>query len=206
MSSVKRILFVCTGNTCRSPMAEALLNANGSRRGLQIEVRSAGVSTIDGLPVSAHSRTALERRGIKHTGCSKALDGGMVNWADLVLTMTSGHKKSLLHQFPEAVNKTFTLKEYVNCDEEVLATIAELEGIYTEWQMKQALGQQLSEVERRRLLELERLVPEFDIADPFGGSQETYEQCAAEIGQALDKLLDMLERGEDRNRLDALGE
>ncbi|MNY78698.1 hypothetical protein D3C86_2190600 [compost metagenome] len=60
--------------------------------------------------------------------------------------------------------------------------------------MKQALGQQLSDEERRRLLELERRIPSFDIVDPFGGSMSTYRSCAEEIEAALIRLLDKLQK------------
>ena len=72
--------------------------------------------------------------------------------------------------------------------------IAELEGLYSEFQMKQILGQQLTEEERIRLLQLEQRIPTFDIADPFGGPLHVYEQSAVEIEQALKKLLDKLKR------------
>ncbi|UVI33822.1 low molecular weight protein arginine phosphatase [Paenibacillus spongiae] len=190
---MKRILFVCTGNTCRSPMAEAMLIAHSRSAGLELEVRSAGVSTVDGLPVSENAKAALRRRNIHHPEGSSALDGGMVGWADLVLTMTTSHKKHVLQRFPDAVDKTYTLKEYVHRDESVLSDIAELETLYTEWHMKQALGQQLSNEERDRLIELEQRIPGFDIADPFGGSISLYESCADEIEQALHKLLNKMD-------------
>ncbi|WP_219834465.1 low molecular weight protein arginine phosphatase [Paenibacillus sp. R14(2021)] len=191
---MKRILFVCTGNTCRSPMAEAMLRSLAQKRGLALEVRSAGVSTVDGLPVSAHAQTALLRRDIKHNNGSTALENGSVTWADLILTMTAGHKRNLLQRFPGAVDKTYTLLEFVNRDEELLQQIAELESLYTDWQMKQALGGQLTSAERARLLELEGGIPSFDIADPFGGPLHVYEQSADEIEKALIKLLDRLQR------------
>ncbi|WP_274654327.1 low molecular weight protein arginine phosphatase [Paenibacillus humicola] len=191
---MKRILFVCTGNTCRSPMAETILRELARRRNRELEVRSAGVSTVDGLPVSVNAQKVLRRRiGVMAAGTSTALDGGSVGWADLILTMTTDHKRHLLQRFPQAVDKTYTLKEFVDRDEAVLEDIAELETLYTEYQMKQALGQQLTPEERSRLLELERRIPGFDIADPFGGPISSYEQSAAEIEAALQKLLDRLD-------------
>ncbi|RAP74038.1 low molecular weight protein arginine phosphatase [Paenibacillus montanisoli] len=190
---MKRILFVCTGNTCRSPMAEAILRALSRERSLELDIRSAGVSTIDGLPVSNHAQKVLSRRDIAHSGTSKALEGGSVAWADLILTMTGSHKRKLLEHYPSAVDKTHTLLEFVNTDPKVLANIAELEGLYSSWHIKQALGQQLSEEERTRLLELERQMPSFDVDDPFGGSLEVYEQSAAQLEAALRRLLDRLQ-------------
>ncbi|GGD92810.1 low molecular weight protein arginine phosphatase [Paenibacillus nasutitermitis] len=189
---MKRILLVCTGNTCRSPMAEGILKELAKKRGRPLEVRSAGVSTVDGLPVSVHAAGVLRKREASCPSSSKALDGGSVVWADLILTMTTSHKRSLLQRFPHAVDKTYTLKEFVGSDEKVLADIAELEALYTEWQMKQVLGQQMTSGERDRLLELEKRIPNFDIADPFGGSMEIYERSADEIEAALQKLLDKL--------------
>lgn len=191
---LKRILFVCTGNTCRSPMAEAMLRQSAMQRGITVAVRSAGVSTIDGLPISANAQATLRNREIQHTGTSRAMTAEAVNWADLILTMTSGHKRDLLHWHPEAVDKTFTLKEYANQDERVLKDISELEGLYTEMQMKLALGGQLTSEERQRLLELERRIPSFDIADPFGGTLSVYESCSNEIGEAVKGLLDRLSK------------
>lgn len=191
---MKRILFICTGNTCRSPMAEALLRKLAAQRGVTVAVRSAGVSTMDGLPVSANALATLRKRNIEHTGSSRSITAEAVDWADLILTMTASHKRDLLHWHPEAVDKTFTLKEFACLDEGLLADIRELEGLYTELQMRGALGQQLTADERLRLLELERRIPSFDITDPFGGPQSVYDNCSAEIEDAIHRLLDKLSK------------
>lgn len=193
---MRRILFVCTGNTCRSPMAEALLRHKAAAQGLAIEVRSAGVSTVDGLPVSAHAARTLAQLRVDHKGCSHALTAEAVDWADLILTMTAGHKRHLLERYPQAVDKAHTLKEFVEDDPQTLADIAELEGLYTELHMNQALGGRLSDQQRQRLLELERRIPGVDIADPFGGTLERYAQAAEEICTALDRLLGKLAKGQ----------
>lgn len=175
-------------------MAEAMLRRMAALRGVTIAVRSAGISTIDGLPVSSHAAEALRQREIEHKSTSLALTSEAVSWADLILTMTSNHKRGLLQWYPEAVDKAYTLKEYSNMDAKVLADIEELEQLYSELHMKQALGQKLSASERSRLLELEQRIPSFDIVDPFGGSQSIYDSSAHEIEAALVKLLDKLTR------------
>jgi protein-tyrosine-phosphatase len=71
--------------------------------------------------------------------------------------------------------------------------VAEAERIYSEWQVRQALGQNLTAEERGRLFELQRTIPDFDIADPFGGPLSQYEQCADEIEDILLTLVDKLD-------------
>lgn len=187
-----RILFVCTGNTCRSPMAEALFKRKALERGMAVEARSAGVAAADGMPISENAAQTLRERQVPHEGTSCALSAEAVGWADLILTMTAGHKRLLLERYPEAVEKTHTLKEYVEDRPEVLAEIEELERLYAELQLRQSIGEKLSGEERARLLELEERMPSFDIADPFGGPLELYRRVADELDAVLDKLAEKL--------------
>jgi protein-tyrosine-phosphatase len=88
-----RILLVCSGNTCRSPMAEVLLRRALEDRGWkQVEVRSAGVSAYPGAPATDGALRAAKRHGLdldEHR--STPLDRSMIEWADLILTMTPTH-------------------------------------------------------------------------------------------------------------------
>lgn len=189
---MKRILFLCTGNTCRSPMAEAFLKGLAQEKGLAVEVRSAGISTMDGLPVSANSIHALQQHGIQHKGNSRALNEDVLHWADLILTMTSGHKREVIRRYPAVMEYIFTLKEYAYMDELLQSRLKELESLYSEQQMQQALDQPMDELKRQRIIELERSIPSFDVADPFGGSQSVYDACARELGEAIKKVVDRL--------------
>lgn len=111
---MKRILFVCTGNTCRSPMAEAMFRAKMA--GQEFEVRSAGVGALDGQPASQHAVEVMAERGIEHVHQSSRLDHELVEWSDLILTMTASHKQAILTYFPDAANKVHTLREFVGVE------------------------------------------------------------------------------------------
>lgn len=124
---------------------------------------------------------------------SSQLTGQAVAWADLVLTLTGGHKQHLLQYFPDAVTKTYTLKEYVHDEDAVTEDIKELDSLYADAELSLALGGEPNATDLQRMIEIRQRIPSFDISDPFGGTREDYELTAAEIRTALFSLLDKLE-------------
>lgn len=191
--AITRILFVCTGNTCRSPMAEGLCRMMAKREGLPLEVRSAGVTAHDGAPVSRHSEEILHKKGAAEgMGTSRYLRKDEIRWADLILTMTMFHKQQVIASHPEAVEKVYTLKEYTMDDPFRLGVLEERAALQSELELKKSLGQPITNEERERLVRLHLAAPDFDIADPFGGSQRDYEETAHEIEAALARLISRL--------------
>lgn len=197
MKNPKRILFVCTGNTCRSPMAEGMMRRLLTEQGLHhIEVRSAGVAAYNGTPMSDHAATILQEKGFMEPLQSTALDEALLQWADLVLTMTNNHKRHTIQLYPETVDKVATLKEYVENDPAAEGSIAEMKSFISDLQLKQALSQPITEQEKAKLLTLEQALPSHDIADPFGGPLSLYRKCADEIEDSLQKLIARLKQAE----------
>lgn len=134
------IVFVCTGNTCRSPMAEGILKAKSNEH----TVSSRGLSVFFPAAAAENAVLVMQERGIDIAAHrAKQLAEDDVHNADLILTMTEGHRKILTTLFPSAKDKTHTLADFAN-----------LSG---------------------------------DIADPFGGSAETYRACADRIARLIEE-------------------
>jgi RpiB/LacA/LacB family sugar-phosphate isomerase len=110
---MKTILFVCTGNICRSPMAEGLFRHLTARMGGKYRALSAGVAAADGMSPSTHAVQALRELGIDITRQrSQALTPQLIREADLIFGMTHGHAHAVTMMFPEAAEKTFVLREF----------------------------------------------------------------------------------------------
>ncbi len=117
----KKIIFVCTGNTCRSPMAEVLFRSLiDEREDLRDEflVSSAGIYAFEGDPASAEAIEVMKEEfniNLKPHR-AKVLDDKDIREAYLILTMTLHHKEMILDLYPEAADKVYTLKAFAQED------------------------------------------------------------------------------------------
>ena len=108
----RKICFVCTGNTCRSPMAEAMFNHLAKKKRLRFSVSSAGLSAVNGDPISENAVKALKKAGVECTPendyenhTAKMLDEQMANEADEIVAISSSHMMHLLLTYPQHAHK-----------------------------------------------------------------------------------------------------
>lgn len=156
-----RVLVVCTGNICRSPMAEHLLREG--LRGQDVVVASAGTYGLVGEGMQAHALDVLRERGIDGSAFrAQRLEALQVEGADLVLTATREHRAAAVTLAPKAVRKTFTLREF-----DRLLSVAD-----------QAAPDLVAAVAAQRGLVRPDKPGDDDIADPYGGPRAGYVTCA----------------------------
>lgn len=112
---IRKVLFICTANVCRSPMAEAVFNALVSDAGMPAQAESAGISARPGEHISTNALAALDEIGVD-AGDHRArqVSGSMLDEADLVLVMSMKHAENLRYLFRDNSHKIFILPQYVN--------------------------------------------------------------------------------------------
>lgn len=184
-----RVLHVCTGNICRSPMAERIMRAElATRFGVPagaVDVRGAGTyGGHRGDSMNPPAARVLRERGIDPDGFSATwLREEQVAWADLVLTATAEHRSAVLGLDPTALRRTYTLKELARLAAEVTPDQLPPGGPAVRLRALVALASGLRALHPAHPRTVD------DIGDPFGGPIEEFRETADDITTAVRGLL-----------------
>lgn len=134
MSKYRKLVFVCTGNTCRSPMAEAIFK--NMERESEIKVISRGIIVLFDEPINPKAEIVLKNHDLElGSHRSKGLKESDIDENTLVLTMTQDQKRKILQSYPHAMN-VYTIKEYAGETGDVVdpygGTLVDYEECYKE--------------------------------------------------------------------------
>lgn len=177
------ILFVCSGNTCRSAMAEGIAKQiiqSDPERYRKILVASAGTYTTDGVSASPLAQEVCGEHGIalEHF-TAKQVTPALLTEADLVLAMTGSHKKLLNTLAPQAMDKIYLLKEY-EYGEDVNALNVRLGKLFEEYN---TVRENFVKGHQEEMAKLDKLSAE----DPEA-AQALFEELNGELTQALEEM------------------
>jgi protein-tyrosine phosphatase len=169
------ILFVCTGNICRSPTAERLAAAYAALHEIpDLRAFSAGTRAVIAHPIHKDAARVLEQMGTDTSGFSaRQLTSKIASTADLIITMAGNHRDIVLEAAPRQLQRTFSLAE--------ASRLASLEDAET-----------LADIARLRPRLATKDKP--DIPDPIGQSPEVFAAVGAQIAGLLPPIMELCRR------------
>jgi protein-tyrosine phosphatase len=170
-----RVLFVCVGNVCRSPLGERLLR---SKLPESFDVSSAGMYALAGQPMSPRAAAQLEQYGGDPAGFeARQLDSSIALGSDLILVATAELRSQVLAEWPALLRRTFTVREF--------AALLDVVGPSSGSGTADDLRALVAEAQARRS-EVRGI--DYDIPDPFRQSDEAHELAARLMHDAVERI------------------
>ncbi|GAB2977608.1 arsenate reductase/protein-tyrosine-phosphatase family protein [Frigoribacterium salinisoli] len=194
-ASVFRILTVCTGNICRSPLAEQYLRVGLESKFVEgIVLESAGTDARDGQRMPDQAQALSRRYGaVPDAHEARFLMEGHIAQADLVLVMGREHRRAVVSQFPRASRYTFTLREFARLAEGMVTTDLDAAAALPIDDVKGRLREAVMAVASRRgTVEGPDSPLDDDVVDPYRRSDEVYEESGRQLVPAADVVIQLL--------------
>lgn len=180
------VLFVCTGNICRSPIAEQLFRAYLDSPG--IEYSSAGTHAAVEWAMPSEASDVSERLGGNPSAHSaRQLSAKLIEQSDLVIALAREHRSKIVRTVPRASRYTFTLREFVRLLEEVTADSAVSDLLRND--LAGTLRELVPAVASRRGQTSPVAAGDDDVDDPFGRSLANYALAGEQINDAVKRVL-----------------
>ncbi|HET7530930.1 MAG TPA: hypothetical protein VFJ98_08235 [Mycobacteriales bacterium] len=187
-----RVLFVCTGNICRSPMGQAMLihrlrESLGADAGRLVEVTSAGTYGLVGHPIEPDALAALSELGVTPDPFeARELARDIVESSDLVLTATREHRASAVQMLPRASRRAFTMREFAR-----LVAAADPSSVAGDDAASRGRALVEAAAAMRGYVRPDR--PEDDdVADPYRRAREAFQAAAEQIDASTRTIAERL--------------
>ena len=190
------ILTVCSGNICRSPLAEQLLRA-GLAGVPDVRVSSAGTIGMVGYPMDAQAAELAVRFGITDSAqhVARELNEEHIADAQLIFAMSRDHRRAIAELVPRAARRTFTIREFARIAAEItdddLASVAELPSDDTTGRLAATVAVVGS---MRGMAGPPASPDDDDVIDPYRRPADVYERSGIELRPAVDATLDLFRR------------
>lgn len=202
------VLTVCTGNICRSPLAEQLLrlhlngtgtsNGTGTGTGTNASISSAGTRGLRSAPMTPEALALADQLGVPASDStahrSRFLTEQLLVSPDLIITMTRDHRRQVAELAPARMRSTFTAREFARLaadvtDDEIRDAAAKAPAQTPGARVRAAATLIAS---RRGMVVPSDKPEDDDVIDPYGRSWQTYELSAAQLTPALDEVVRVL--------------
>jgi protein-tyrosine phosphatase len=190
-----RILTVCTGNICRSPMAEQYLRAGLVRAGLaEVVVESAGTMAQDGQGMPDQAQALVRAHGVEPSDHrARYLFEGHVAGADLVFGMAREHRRDIVTMFPRSARYSFTLREFARLAREMtLADLGESAALPADHVSARLRAAVAAVAARRGSVDAPLDPLDDDVVDPYKRDDSVFKESGLQLVPAADVVLKLL--------------